>query len=54
MGDTTTDEEDFQSTLKGLTAMELMDKKDSIEREIKEFMDLLESVSWHFGIAAQL
>ncbi len=43
--DTEESEEDFQSTLEGLTAMELMEKKDSIEMEIKEFTELLESVS---------
>ena len=36
----------FESTLEGLTAMELMDKKDSIESDIKEFIDILESVSY--------
>ena len=37
--------DDFLSSLKGLTALELMAKRDSIELEIKEFSDILESVS---------
>lgn len=35
---------DFAVSLKGLNAAQLMDKKDSIERDIKEFIDVLQSV----------
>lgn len=37
--------EDFSSSLKGLTIVELMSKRDSIESDIKEFSGVLETVS---------
>lgn len=37
--------EDFAGTLNGLSAAQLMVKKDSIEKDIQEFTDILETVS---------
>lgn len=39
------EKEDFLSSLQGLTATQLMDKKESIEKEIKEFNEILQTVS---------
>jgi hypothetical protein len=36
--------EDFLASLQGLSAVQLADKKDSIERELKEFSDVLLTV----------
>ena len=36
---------DFSSSLEGLTVAELVDKKGSVEHEIKQFSDVLETVS---------
>lgn len=36
--------EDFASSLKELSAVQLMDKKDSIERDIKQYHDVLQTV----------
>ena len=37
--------EEFVLSLKGLSAPQLMDKKDAIEKDIKEFNDVLQAVS---------
>lgn len=37
---------DFVSSLQGLAAAQLMDKKDSIEKDIKEFSDILQTVRY--------
>ena len=44
----------FVSSLKGMTAAQLMDMKDSIEKEIKEFNDVLEGVRIFTSIPTHL
>lgn len=41
--------EEFVRTLKELSAVQLMDKKDSIERDIREFTDVLQTVRQRRG-----
>ena len=38
------EENEFVRSLQDLTAVQLMDKKDSIEKEIHEFNDILQTV----------
>lgn len=38
------EQEDFVASLKGLTAAQLMDKKDSMEKEMKELSEVLQTV----------
>lgn len=37
--------EGFVQSLKGMSAAQLMEKKDAIERDMKEFSDILQAVS---------
>lgn len=37
--------EEFLKSLESLSAVQLMEKKDSIEKELKEFSDVLQTVS---------